>query len=883
MEGAGKDSKLQASVRWAGFSFVLLLLCVSALSAVSSQSEEPRIWIAHARGVLAARQADGRTASEIRLPHEARACAVDAQRDTLWVFSDKAVLGFDSAGVPKFNTKINPPNGQPEFLTLDARDGSAWLAVQAQLYRFDASGTVLGEWRLPQPVSGITLDRTNARLWIAYQSGIEVHVAGGGKAFDVDTLGAKKLRALDYDQTLNQIWVVADDGLRRYSPDGDLLFERKNPWLDGTIAIAADHHGGIWVADTRRLVHIEQSGQIEFVLEPFAGQQPTAIMDLISDPADGSAWVASQRRLAHYAREGAPINEFAPQADRGGARLLRQLALETPSLAPRIHIISPADGSILATARPEIRLSIEGSEPDLDSIEFRLNGGIRQFHCSPVDQAYRCTPAQDVHDGLYLLTATVADGGGNRSLPAELRFTIDTAAPEIEITRPEDGQLTNQASVYIAGRISEPASLTINNVPKSVQPDGAFSHGPFELSEGDNAFRLRASDAAGNAGERILHVTRDSIPPPPPDTGHIQARQQNDGTIRVTGAAGSVEGGATITVVNSRTGERVTTIANPDGSFSASIAGENGDELQIYATDRAGNVGSVSTLVVSGGPFSGPIDLTVVSPANGATISGDGVLVMIDLRAPLNTGVTVNGLPAAGVPHGTGLRFYATVPLLVGTNSVAVVATTQDGRQVTKTINVGSTGPAAYRVTAQPEVGIGPQAVNFEISDQLGAGIQEVRYDFDANGTADHITTDAFEPVSTTLTGVGLRTILVSVVDARGAVRTQAASVVLQDPGQIDSVIRAVWDGMNTALTAGDKEAAMRFLSAGAQEKYGAVFDALMPRMADIISSYSTPQRSYLSPSMAEYGVNRTINGTYRIFLIGLTTNEKGQWQIDAM
>jgi hypothetical protein len=484
---------------------------------------------------------------------------------------------------------------------------------------------------------------------------------------------------------------------------------------------------------------------------------------------------------------------------------------------------------------------------------------------------------------MYLLTVTVADLAGNRSRPADVRFTIDTVAPVIEVTSPGEGLLTNQNSVQISGRISEAASLTINAIPKSMQQDGTFSHGPFALSEGENTFRLRATDAAGNTGERTLYVTHDTVPPPPPKADQIQAQQQNDGRVSVIGTAGSVEGGATITVINTRTGERATVTANPDGSFSASIAGENGDEIQVYATDRAGNAGQAATLVASGDPFSGPVGLSVVSPANGATVSGDSVLVVADLRGPLNAGVTVNDVPAAGVPNGTGLRFYATVPIALGTNAVVVKATTLDGGQVTKTIEVGSTGPSAYRVSAEPWVGIGPQEVNFEITDQLGAGIHEVRYDFDSNGTVDYVTADPYEAVSATFTGVGLRTISVSVVGAGGSIRTQPVNVVLQDPGQIDSVIQAIWDGMNRALAAGEKETAMRFLSETAKEKYGPVFDALLPRMADIVSSYSAPQRSLVTRGYAEYGVNRVVNGTNKIFLVGFVRNELGQWQLDTM
>ena len=879
MEGIRKNPRRRFAVGLVFVSLLFLLICVTAVSG----ADQTLIWIAETRGVQTASQADGNILSEIPLAHEARAVAVDRQRNQVWVFSDKTVSAYGYDGTRKFATKIPPPPGEHAFLRIDPSDGSAWLAVQTQLYLLANTGTVLSKHRLPQPITDITLDRANSRLWVAYRNSIEIYDKSGNKHLRVDTQNASSIRALDYDQKLNQVWVVADDDLQRYSLEGMLAHELENSWFTDIARIAADQQGGLWASTARELTHIDQSGLVEFTLRAFDEPQSNMILDLVADSSDGSAWVASQRRIARFSRDSTRIVDFEPEAEDGKTRLIRRLALETPQLAPRIRITAPSDNSTLGNPRPVIELLIEGPEADPDSFVFMLNGGVFHFDCARQSESYSCVPSQAITDGMHLLIISVADVAGNRSQPAELHFTIDTIAPSIDITSPPEGLLTNQTTVQISGQVNETASLSINDTPKPVQQDGTFSHGPFTLNEGGNTFQLKATDTAGNIGERVLHVTRDTTPPPPAKADQIQAQQQSDGSVRITGAAGSVEGDITVTLVNMRTGERVTTAANPDGSFSATITGENGDEIQIFSTDRAGNTGQATSVVVKGDPFSGPINLTVVAPANGATISGDKALVVADLEAPLNTGLTVNGIPASGVPTSSGLRFYATAPLTVGQNVLTVTATTLDGREVTRTIEIGSTGPSAFSVTAEPAAGVAPQEAHFRIADQLGVGIQEVRYDFDNNGTQDLVTADPFETVSATFSGVGLRTISVSIVDASGTIRNQTANLVLLDPAQMDGVIRAIWDGMNSALIAGDKETAMRFLSATAKEKYGPVFDALMPRMPDIVDSYSTPQRSYLSTDMAEYGVNRSIDGTNRIFMIGFVTNDKGQWNVSEM
>ena len=58
---------------------------------------------------------------------------------------------------------------------------------------------------------------------------------------------------------------------------------------------------------------------------------------------------------------------------------------------------------------------------------------------------------------------------------------------------------------------------------------------------------------------------------------------------------------------------------------------------------------------------------------------------------------------------------------------------------------------------------------------------------------------------------------------------------------------------------------------------------ALMPRMPEIVASYSAPKRSLVMGTYAEYGVTRVADGQNKIFLTGFVTNQLGQWQLDSM
>jgi hypothetical protein len=99
----------------------------------------------------------------------------------------------------------------------------------------------------------------------------------------------------------------------------------------------------------------------------------------------------------------------------------------------------------------------------------------------------------------------------------------------------------------------------------------------------------------------------------------------------------------------------------------------------------------------------------------------------------------------------------------------------------------------------------------------------------------------------------------------------------------MDAMFTTMWNGMNSALVAGDKEMALGYLTPSAQEKYGPVFEVLLPYMPEIVASYSSLQRVSLSSSVGEYAITRTIDGRNRVFLIYFIKEFDGVWRLAAM
>jgi hypothetical protein len=228
-----------------------------------------------------------------------------------------------------------------------------------------------------------------------------------------------------------------------------------------------------------------------------------------------------------------------------------------------------------------------------------------------------------------------------------------------------------------------------------------------------------------------------------------------------------------------------------------------------------------------------------------------------------------------------GNYFANAVPLQPGANTLTATVTTPSGKSVSASITVTSAGPSPVVITADPLQGPVPLRVGFKF--QNPAGFALTSFSFNPGGAGSQVAAGPGEFFAFTYSQAGIYQVSATLFDNAGNSFQQSFVIQGRDPAEMDAMFRAIWNGMNTALVAGDKAKAMTYLSPGAKEKYGPVFDKLMPNMAAIVASYSTLQRASISAYIAEYAINRTISGVNRIFLIGFVQDENGAWVIDSM
>ena len=126
------------------------------------------------------------------------------------------------------------------------------------------------------------------------------------------------------------------------------------------------------------------------------------------------------------------------------------------------------------------------------------------------------TPETDLANGEYTVSVDCSDNDGNAAATATSTFTIDTAAPSLDLTSPEEGFETNKSSIEIKGTTNDEHSkpvridITLNGVDQgdvTVNEDGSFSKVINFTQQGANVIEVTATDSAG----LLTKITRNVV------------------------------------------------------------------------------------------------------------------------------------------------------------------------------------------------------------------------------------------------------------------------------------------------------------------------------------------------------------------------------------
>ncbi len=259
-----------------------------------------------------------------------------------------------------------------------------------------------------------------------------------------------------------------------------------------------------------------------------------------------------------------------------------------------------------------------------------------------------------------------------------LRITAtDTTPPALVVPAPAESSVTALTTLAVTGTLVDqsPLGVTVNGVAATVTNNTSFA-GTATLSEGWNSITTTATDAIPKSATVVRHVRRDTQAPGLTVTQPVNNSYTKNVTVTVSG---SVIDAGPVTVNTNGTPLTVTG-ATYTGTVNLAYGGNT---LVTTAADQANNTTAVSRVVTRDSLLPA---LAVTSPANGATVVGDSVLVSGTVSDASPVTVTANGFTLPVVSN----AFFRKIPVSQGTTPITTIAsdaagnTSVDQRRVVK-------------------------------------------------------------------------------------------------------------------------------------------------------------------------------------------------------
>lgn len=275
--------------------------------------------------------------------------------------------------------------------------------------------------------------------------------------------------------------------------------------------------------------------------------------------------------------------------------------------------------------------------------------------------------------------------------------------------------------------------------------------------------------------------------------------------------------------------------------------------------------------------FTSPITLTIDTPLVGAVINNKSTLVSGTLLNPTGTetGVTVNGIPAIVMNN----QFIVNnVSLAEGANTITVKAVDTQGVAAKATVDVQAVTPAHYlRFTATPESGVAPLEVTLRLSGTFT--IQESTLSYSGPALPE-VLSSAVDEYKLRMTAEGLYTFAIQSTGPDG--NTYEATIVVQvlNKEQLDTLLKAKWEGMKTALVAGDTETASNYFANSTKVEYKKIFDVLTSRLPQIVQDMQTINLIYITDATAQYRIRRQEGSAMITYYVYFIVDEDGIWKI---
>jgi hypothetical protein len=460
------------------------------------------VWFGDRDGLHRIDTATNRIAASVAF-EPAVAIAVNAADGSLWTLSQERLARVSEQGLVQFAVPLRDLGtglGAPRLLVLNPNDGSVWAGFENRLLHLDAAGVVRDA--LPLRARDLAVAQDGS-IWILTDSSLQQHDSSGTLRRSVPLAGAQRMKYLALDDAGGVLWLAGEKDLvqlRMAAPDQAPLTILAQETLAG---ISTDiQTGDLWAIGQNGLFAYGRDGRprVSRDLRDFSIANPRT---LLFDFSSQAAWVGHQGGLTRITTSGAVAAAF-PAAP----NVLSVAIGRTPlNIVPVVSIAAPADGALLNTATPKLRVDYDAlcgaatcGFPKSFFGTFTLSALVNgtdsgsSFVFDPATGSASLIPGTPLPEGLNTFSAQARDSFGRLSETVSSTFTIDTIAPAFGNVTPLSGSVLETASISITGTVDDPAAT----VTLGAQTQGPTFSFAVTLAEGANSFTLTARDAAGN-------------------------------------------------------------------------------------------------------------------------------------------------------------------------------------------------------------------------------------------------------------------------------------------------------------------------------------------------------------------------------------------------
>lgn len=122
--------------------------------------------------------------------------------------------------------------------------------------------------------------------------------------------------------------------------------------------------------------------------------------------------------------------------------------------------------------------------------------------------------------------------------------------------------------------------------------------------------------------------------------------------------------------------------------------------------------------------------------------------------------------------------------------------------------------------------------------------------------------------------------------DEEARIYTDTVGLLVLDPEAMDTMLRAKWNGMKSALMNSDVQTALRYFPQTTKQDYQEIFNLLADKLPGIASGMREIESIYFQDKIAKYRIKRqeivqgqTYDITYYIYFV---KDANGLWHIES-